>query len=284
MRRQTIRPKTARLARAELTNIGFASAMLEFDAATTRLLDSVYQGADVTRRRRGSFDALRPAPGDTIADVGCGNGLLTAELARAVGPTGRVLGIDPSEAMRSSAKNRCHEYDWVQIMEGEAGQLPVEDASLDKAVSVQVYEYLGDIAAAVAEAHRCLRTAGLLVVGDIHFDSLVWYSEDPARMDRMIKAWDEHFVGRDVPARLPPILRDAGYTVESITPVTICDNELRPDGLANMMITLMKRFAESNKLVPDQEAREWADEQRSLAARGRFFFSLTHFVISGRKS
>ena len=127
--------------------------MLEFDAATTRLLDSVYQGADVTRRRRGSFDALRPAPGDTIADVGCGNGLLTAELARAVGPTGRVLGIDPSEAMRSSAKNRCHEYDWVQIMEGEAGQLPVEDASLDKAVSVQVYEYLNDIAAAVAEAH-----------------------------------------------------------------------------------------------------------------------------------
>ncbi len=186
--------------------------------------------------------------------------------------------------MRSSAKNRCHEYDWVQIMEGEAGQLPVEDASLDKAVSVQVYEYLDDIAAAVAEAHRCLRTAGLLVVGDIHFDSLVWYSDDPARMDQMIKAWDEHFVGRDVPARLPPILRDAGFTVESITPITICDNELRPDGLANMMITLMKRFAESNKLVLDQEAKEWADEQRSLAARGRFFFSLTHFVISGRKS
>lgn len=257
--------------------------MLEFDTETTRLLDTVYEGADVTRRRQGSFDALRPAPGEVIADIGCGNGLLTAELARAVGSTGRILGIDPSEPMRRSAKSRCRAYDWVEIIDGEAGQLPVDDAAFDKAVSVQVYEYLEDIPGAVAEAYRSLKQGGRLVIGDIHFGSLVWFSQDPARMERMIRAWDNHFVERAVPAVLPPILREAGFTVESVTPITICDTQLRPDGLANMMIILMKKFAETNGLVPDREAMEWAEEQSLLAKKGNFFFSLTHFVITGRK-
>lgn len=257
--------------------------MLEFNEETTRLLDSVYQGADVTRRRQGSFDALRPAPGDVIADIGCGNGLLTAELARAVGPRGRILGIDPSEAMRQSAKNRCRAYEWVEIVDGEAGRVPFDDAALDKIVSVQVYEYLEDIPAAVAEAYRSLKHGGRLVVGDIHFDSLVWFSKDPARMNRMVTAWDKHFVAGNVPAVLPAILRDAGFMLESVTPITTCDTQLRPDGLANMMMILMKRYAEANGLVPEQEVRAWADEQRSLAAQGNFFFSISHFVVSGLK-
>ncbi|WP_082643624.1 methyltransferase domain-containing protein [Ruegeria denitrificans] len=77
--------------------------MLKFDAETTRLLEIAYQGAELTRRRQASFDALRPAPGETILDVGCGNGMLTAELARAVGSDGYVIGIDPSADMTGGA-------------------------------------------------------------------------------------------------------------------------------------------------------------------------------------
>ena len=80
--------------------------MLKFDAETTKILDDAYQGADITRRRQASFDALTPIPGETIIDIGCGNGLLTGELARAVGPKGRVIGIDPSECL--SPLELCH--------------------------------------------------------------------------------------------------------------------------------------------------------------------------------
>ena len=55
--------------------------MLQFDEQTTRLLELVYQGADITRRRQASFDVLQPVAGDRIADIGCGNGLLTQELS-----------------------------------------------------------------------------------------------------------------------------------------------------------------------------------------------------------
>ncbi|MCT8160218.1 methyltransferase domain-containing protein [Pseudoruegeria sp. SHC-113] len=257
--------------------------MIEFDAETTRLLDSVYQGADVTRRRRGGFDALQPGPGETIVDIGCGNGLLSLELGRAVGPVGRVIGVDPSSDMRKSASNRCAEHPWVDIRHGTAEEIPVETGAADKAVSVQVYEYLADIPAALEEAHRILKPGGRLVIGDIHFDSLAWHSDAPERMARMITAWDRHFVERRVPALLPPLLRDAGFEVEQTIPVPVCDTQLRPDGLANMMIILMQRFAENEGLIPAQEARDWALEQRQLAESGRFFFSLTHFVTRARK-
>lgn len=258
--------------------------MLEFDEDIARILEAGYLGADVKMRRRASFDALRPAPGDHIVDLGCGNGLLTEELARAVGETGRIIGVDPSDDMRRGAVARCAEFEWADIREGTDSALPLESASVDKAVSVQVFEYLADMAGAVREVHRVLRPGGLLVVGDIHFDSVVWHSDDPDRMQRMFDAWDGHFVERKVPALLPPILRSSGFAVEDIRPLTICDHRLRPDGLARTMMILMSDFAVRSGAMEAEDAQAWVNEQEALAKAGRFFFSLTHFVVVARKS
>lgn len=86
---------------------GEVKSVLNFDAEVTRIFNNAYQGADLTRRRQASFDALQPKPGEKIIDIGCGNGLLTVELARAVGPAGRVIGVDPSNDMRSAGEKRC---------------------------------------------------------------------------------------------------------------------------------------------------------------------------------
>ena len=257
--------------------------MLEFDEQTTQLLELVYHGADITRRRQASFDALRPVAGDRIADIGCGNGLLTLELARAVGPSGKIFGIDPSDDMRKPAIERCSDYEWVEIVTGTANELPLETDTADKAVSVQVFEYLDNVPGAVAEANRILKPGGRLVIGDIHLDSLIWFSENPDRMNRMIASWDHHFTDRGVSVALPPLMRDAGFVIEHIQPITICDYTLKPDGLATMMMQLMARYATQNNHVDADEAQAWLDEQESLAEQGRFFYSLTHFVVSARK-
>lgn len=257
--------------------------MLKFDKETTQLLDIVYQGADITRRRQASFDALRPNANETIVDIGCGNGLLTLELARAVGPGGKAIGIDPSSDMLDPAKDRCKEFGSVELLIGTANDLPIETGTVDKAVSVQVFEYLDDIPGAIVEANRVLKPGGKLVIGDIHLDSLVWFSDNKERMDRMIASWDHHFTQRDVPAILPSIMRDTGFAVEGITPLTACDHTLKPDGLAKMMMQLMVRYAVENKHFSDAEAAAWLDEQNALAAEGRFFYALTHFVVSARK-
>lgn len=258
--------------------------MLKFDAETTRILDNAYQGADITRRRQASFDALVPNPGETILDIGCGNGLLTAELARAVGAEGRVIAIDPSEDMRSAGEKRCRDYGCVEFMDGLATALPLGEAVADKAVSVQVFEYVDDLEAAIADAMRCLKPGGRLVVSDLHFGSFIWFSDKPDRMAKLKASWDQHFVAGDVPARLPGIIRNQGHAVEDVVPLTLTDHVLKPDGIAIMMMHLMKQYAIENKHVEQDMAEAWFDEQISLARDGRFFFSITQFVISAIKA
>jgi len=258
--------------------------MLKFGKSTAQLLDLAYQGADVARRRRANFDAVAPAPGEEILDLGCGTGLLTAEMARAVGQQGQITGLDTSPDMLAAAQGRCSEFDHVDLVEGSAFDMPVPDQQFDKAVSVQVFEYFADPAPALTELHRVLRPGGRLVIGDTHWDTLAWHSDHPARMQRICKTWDAHLADRSVPAALPPALRACGFTPEHVQPVTFCDTILRPDGLAVMMIRLMQDFAIQSGETPEAEATAWAEEQHALAAEGRFFMSITHFIWVAHKT
>ncbi|WP_029064206.1 methyltransferase domain-containing protein [Labrenzia sp. DG1229] len=257
--------------------------MLQFDEQTTRLLEEAYLGADFSRRRRASFDALRPRPGDIIADIGCGNGLLTLELSRTIGDAGKVLGIDPSEDMHDAAVKRCAQCSNVEILRGTATELPLGRNSADKAVSLQVFEYLDDLAGAIAEVKRILKPGGQLVVGDMHWDTTAWFSDKPERMKLMLDTWDKHLVERCVPAVLPPILRDAGFRVDDVTAIPFNSTELHPDGMPNMMIHLMKQYVVRKGTVSEDDANDWAEEQVQLSKSGRFFFSITHFVITASK-
>lgn len=258
--------------------------MLKFDAEVTRILENAYQGAELTRRRQASFDALQPNPGETILDIGCGNGLLTAELARAVGKKGRVIGIDPSEDMRSAGVKRCEGYPWVEFLDGLANEMPLADEVADKAVSVQTFEYLEDVEGAVLDAMRCLKPHGHIVISDLHFGSLIWHSDVPERMAHLISAWDKHFVAGDLPARLPGIIKSLGHSIEAVLPVTLTDHVLKPDGIAIMMMHLMRQYAVTNDHAEATVADAWFDEQINLSREGRFFFSITQFVICARKS
>jgi ubiquinone/menaquinone biosynthesis C-methylase UbiE len=258
--------------------------MFQFNAETARLLENAYRGSDFVKRRLATREALAPQAGETIVDVGSGLGHLAVELSRAVGDAGEVIGVDPSADMRKAAANQCDGLPNVRILDGTAAALPLEDVSADRAASLQVFEYLSDIPGALVEIRRVLRPGGRLVVGDMHWDSWIWHSDEPERMARMMEAWDHHLADRCVPAKLPHLMRQTGYEVVSIEPLVFLDTLLRQDGLAMMLLNAMQAFAIQNDLVDEPTVLGWADEQRHLAADGRFFFSLVHFVVSGRSS
>ncbi|MEM7463623.1 MAG: methyltransferase domain-containing protein [Pseudomonadota bacterium] len=258
--------------------------MLEFNAEIAQLLENTYQGRDITRRRHAVLECLEPALGDKIADIGCGNGMLTLELARAVGKKGKVVGIEPSLEMRKLAIERCADFPQVEFLDGVANLLPLEDTSLDKAVSLQVFEYLKNIPGAVAEAHRVLKPGGRLVVGDFEWDTWSWYSADPERMTKMMEAWDRHLVERRVPAILPDILDNNGFVLEQTKALPFHDTKMAPDGLAFLLLHLIESYVINNELVEESVANAWAEEQRELAEKGKFFFSITHFQAIARKA
>lgn len=71
------------------------------------------------------FEMLGRMPGATAVDVGCGTGLNLPALHRAVGPSGRIVGIDPSPSMLSAARRRVRRArpEGVTLVQGDAKDL-----------------------------------------------------------------------------------------------------------------------------------------------------------------
>jgi ubiquinone/menaquinone biosynthesis C-methylase UbiE len=104
-------------------------SQLAFDDDTAQRLEAVYRIRDAIRRRRLVREALRAAPGERILDVGCGPGFYCAELAEEVGPSGSIVGLDTSAPMLALAARRCESDRNVELREGDAGSLPVDQAA-----------------------------------------------------------------------------------------------------------------------------------------------------------
>jgi hypothetical protein len=106
---------------------------------------------------------------------------------------------------------------------------------------------------------------------------------EPGRMRRMLDAWDEHLTHVALPQTLTAQLRRAGFGTVAMHAHAFATNELVPDTYGGFMVPFMEQFALDREAVSEDEARAWADEQRELAERGEFYFSLTQFLFTGTR-
>ena len=102
----------------------------------------IAQTSDLYRRRLVVLDVLDPRPGECVLEVGCGGGLLLPAIASAVGPSGRVVGIDISADQIDAARRTCADHPNIEAVVLDVRQLPYEPGSFDAVVAVQVIEYL----------------------------------------------------------------------------------------------------------------------------------------------
>jgi len=121
----------------------------------------------ITRERL--LEALAPAGGERLLEIGPGTGYYTLDVARRAG----TLDIfDLQQEMLDHTMQRAGEagIDNVVARQGDARALPYEDASFDGAYLVTVMGEIPDQQAAVDELARVLRPGGRLVVGELVLD------------------------------------------------------------------------------------------------------------------
>jgi arsenite methyltransferase len=162
----------------------YAADMLGYDATTLAALP-----VDATASFAGVANPHRIAvltPGATVVDVGCGGGMDLLLAATAVGPTGKAIGVDMTEAMadRARAAARTLDLDQVEVRIGDALDLPVESESVDVVISNGVLNLAPDKRRAYAEVFRILRPGGQFLYSDI-----VIASELPESVRRDIDLW-----------------------------------------------------------------------------------------------
>lgn len=171
----------------------------------------------LTLGERGLVDAglhaLRAQPGERVMEVGCGPGRSLELLARAVGPTGRVVAVEASREMADLARRRTDRMPHVNVDCSHFQDAILEDGAFDAVFMSFVLELFPapEMASVLARCHRCLRKGGRLVVVAMGIRG------SPGVASRAY-AW-AHRQWPDVvdcrPIETAQVLADAGFTVTS---------------------------------------------------------------------
>lgn len=145
---------------------GAACAQDEFASDATRLVT-----------------ALQLHAGQTVADIGAGRGQLTLELARVVGPSGRVFATElDSDRLRDLRKAAdADEAKHVTVVEARPTETNLPEACCDALVLRRVYHHIDDPGKMNASMLRSLKPGGFLAIIDFTPDS--GESADPAGRD-----------------------------------------------------------------------------------------------------
>ena len=146
--------------------------------------------------------------GDTVLDIGSGSGTDAIIAARRVGPMGKVHALDLTEAMRAKLQRNaaCAGVSNIDVIAGNAEQIPLPDQSVDAITSNGVFNLVPDKPRALREMLRVLKPGGRIQISDIALAKPI-----TGRSKRDPKLWAECIVGAVEEQAYFDLLREIGF-------------------------------------------------------------------------
>lgn len=125
--------------------------------------------------RKNAVRALRLRPGATVVEIGCGTGLNFRLLRNEVGDTGRVIGVDMTDAMLAKARGRVEAREWenVELVLSDAASY-VFPEGVDAILSTFALTLVPEFDDVIARGADALRSGGRWVVADLKLPDGGW--------------------------------------------------------------------------------------------------------------
>jgi arsenite methyltransferase len=155
-------------------------------------------------------------PGEDVVDLGSGGGIDCLLAARAVGPSGSVIGIDflPEMVARASRAASMAGLPNVRFVEGQMESVPLPADSVDVVISNGVVNLSPRKARVLAEAFRVLRPGGRLTIADLVLDH-----DLPPEIQTHPAAWAGCLSGALSEIAMYKAVRRAGFRAVAIEPI-----------------------------------------------------------------
>jgi len=191
---------------------GTSAEKLGYSAAD---VDAVPEGANLDLGCGNPQAIAALQPGETVLDLGSGAGFDAFLAVRAVGGSGRVIGVDMTHEMLAKARANARKagYANVEFRLGEIEHLPVADASVDVIISNCVINLSPDKPQVFRDAFRVLRSGGRLAISDV-----VATAELPDAVRQDLALYTGCMAGASQIGELETMLRDAGFADIRIAP------------------------------------------------------------------
>jgi ubiquinone/menaquinone biosynthesis C-methylase UbiE len=161
--------------------------------------------------RRRAVQALRLRPGDSVVELGCGTGLNFPSIEREIGPDGRIIGVDITDAMLAQAQRRIAANGWRNITLVQAAASEFEfPAGIDAILATYAHALLPDSGQVIVRGAAALRAGGRLVVLDVKVPDAT-----PRWLRRRFAGLEEWAVRRpweEIRAAMQDTLADVSWT------------------------------------------------------------------------
>ncbi len=176
--------------------------------------------------------------GMTVLDLGSGAGIDVFLAAKAVGLTGKAIGLDMTDEMlkRARANKAKLGVTNAEFWKGEIEDMPIESNSIDRIISNCVINLVPDKQKAFSEIYRVLKPGGRFIISDI-----VSIGDIPAETRRDLELWSGCVAGATEKEDYLRIVREAGFNdlkVEKEKPYSL--EQTVPFGLASITLAATK--------------------------------------------
>ncbi len=226
----------------------------------------------------GVLERMSLRAGLQVLDFGCGPGFVAEAMADAVGPAGRVVGVDLNQTFIERAQARNSRRSDIAFVTSD-GQVPAAAASFDRALCKNVLEYVTDAQATLNDLFRALKPSALLHVSDSDWGFLLvhpWTQQETARLFAAAAvAFREPLIGR----RLPGMLQRAGFVNIDVQIQAGADRE----GRMRPVLENMANYARGAGGMPEMEVADLLQRADTAIASGDFMMVLPQFSIVAHK-